>query len=136
LLVSVVADDFGRVWDRALDELVTRPPPLRAEDHHYLHSGRGLEPFCSELRSVFALEAFSFDSENENEWAISEDDFVIVHVSRAYEDDTYHRWQPARCPPGCNYWVHVSVKAAAPPDWDDAWLAAWRERWRAALSSR
>jgi hypothetical protein len=133
LRVSVVSDDFGRGWDRTLDELVTRPPPLRAEDHHYLHSRLELEPFCSELQTVFALEPFWFDGENENEWAFSEDDFVIVHVSHAYADDTYHRWHPARCPPGCNYWVHVSVKAAAPPGWDDAWLAGWRERWSAAL---
>jgi hypothetical protein len=133
LLVSVVTDDFRLGFDRWLDELVIQPPPLRAEDHYYLHSGLELEPFCTELRALVALEPFWFDGENENEWALSEDDFVIVHASHAYDDDTYHRWHPTRCPPGCNYWVHVSVKAGAPADWDDAWLGAWRERWRAAL---
>jgi hypothetical protein len=110
-------------WRQAIYAF-NEPPLYRFEDHYYLHSPLELEAFCDRLRAALRLPAFRFDSENENEWGYSEDAELRVHVSHAYEPDTYHEWQPKRCPPGCDYWIELQVKALSPRTRD----AEWRER--------
>lgn len=135
LMATLAADgrDFERRWDAALDALCEPAPRYRFEDHYYLRSLLGLDAFAAALQQTFQLPELHHDCENENEWCMVETDDVVVHVSHAYRLGTYHEWQPKRCPPRCNYWIEIKVKAAAPAALDQAWRVGWRERWIEAL---
>jgi hypothetical protein len=120
-------------WRQALYAF-NEPPLYRFEDHYYLHSPLELEKFCEILRDELPIPDFRFDSENENEWAYAEDAEILVHVSRAYERETYAEWWPERCPPGCDYWIELKVKALSPRTRDVEWHARiWRPAWDEAL---
>ena len=121
-------------WRQAIYAF-NEPRRYRFEDNLYLHSERTLEELCESLRPRQTLPAFRFDSENENEWAYSEDAELLVHVSHAYELDTYHAWWPESCPPGCDYWVELKIKALSPRFRNAEWRTReWLPSWDAALA--
>ena len=125
--------DAQDAWLKAI-AVFNEPALYRFEDHYYLHSPLELDAFCDRLRAAWSLPAFDYDSENENEWGYAEDAEVFVHVSHAYEPDTYHEWKPAKCPPGCDYWIELKVKARAPRTRDVEWHAReWLPAWEALL---
>ena len=126
--------DAQEAWLKAFS-VFNEPALYRFEDHSYLHSPLDLEAFCDRLRAALSLPAFDYDGENENEWGCAEDREIFVHVSHAYEPDTYAEWWPERCPPGCDYWVEVKVKALSPRTRDAEWRTRdWLPAWDAALA--
>jgi hypothetical protein len=121
-------------WRQAIYAF-NEPPLYRFEDHAYLHSALDLEEFCDRLRARLKLPEFRFESENENEWGYAEDAEILVHVSHAYERDTYHAWQPERCPLGCDYWIELKVKALSPRSRNAEWrIREWLPSWDVALA--
>lgn len=134
-VIATLSDEgrgFARRWDDALDAM-NEPARFRFEDHYYLRSALAIDAFVAALQQPFQLPELHHDCENDNEWCMVETDDVVVHVSHAYRLGTYHEWQPKRCPPRCNYWIEVMVKAAAPAALDQAWRVGWRQRWIEAL---
>lgn len=104
-------------WQDLLNDL-HEPQRFRQELKFWLRSERQIRPFCGRLRKRFGLPPFEHDAENENEWCISQGKHLVVHVSRAYLYKTYHEWNPAECPRGCNFSVALKIRENAPEGWN------------------
>src|SRR5262245_48017294 len=98
------------------------PERTRFMEHLAASCPLSLREFCDAVKRRLELPEFEFDSENETEWGLVEQDGIEYNVSRPYKRGTLEEWD-STVPKGCNFGVTLVVTDDGPPDRTPDWSA-------------